>query len=291
MRLNSVLLIIISLCLSISANAANIVVKHPNVDPQSARDYWPVQLLKMALSYDTANNYDTSPASEQEVNQERLKSMMKDGSLSVFWIGTSQEVEREFRPVRIPLFKGLLGHRIFIIRQGDQAKFSRVNSMSDLLQLQAGQGRFWSDTPILESAGIDVVKPVKYINLFHMLDGGRFDYFPRAVHEPWSEVNRDPKLSLTIESDLMLIYPMPLYFFTAADNVELASAIESGLRQSIADGTFDRMFLENPDIRSALEKTDVARRKVFRISNPSLSPETPLDEKALWFDIESVANL
>ncbi len=245
----------------------------------------------MALRYDTANTYNTSPAAEQEVNQARLKSMMNDGSLHVFWIGTSTEVEQEFRPVRVPLFKGLLGHRIFIIRQGDQAKFSRVNTMSDLLQLQAGQGRFWSDTPILESAGIEVVKPVKYINLFHMLDGGRFDYFPRAVHEPWSEVNRDPKLSLTIETDLMLIYPMPLYFFTAIDNIELASAIESGLRKSVADGTFDKMFFENPDIRSALEKTNVARRKVFRIDNPSLSPQTPLDEKELWFDIESVSNL
>lgn len=291
MRLISAFFIIISMCISITTSAAEISVKHPNVDPNSARDYWPVELLKMALSYDTNNTYITSPAAEQEVNQARLKSMMNDGSLHVFWIGTSNEVENEFRPVRIPLFKGLLGHRIFIIRQGDQAKFSRVNTMSDLLQLQAGQGRFWSDTPILESAGIDVVKPVKYINLFHMLDGGRFDYFPRAVHEPWSEVNRDPKLALTIETDLMLIYPMPLYFFTALDNIELASAIESGLRKSIADGTFDRMFLENPDIRSALEKTNVARRKVFRIDNPGLSPETPLDEKALWFDIESVSNL
>lgn len=290
MRLNSVLLIIIALLFSMSVSAAEIVVRHNNVDKDSPRDYWPVELLNMALSYDTSNTYRIEGFGEA-VNQERLKAMVKEGSLSIMWIGTSKEVEQEFRPIRVPLFKGLLGHRIFIIREGDQARFSRVNTMSDLLKLQAGQGRFWSDTPILESAGIDVVKPVKYINLFHMLDGGRFDYFPRAVHEPWSEVNRDPSLSLQIESDLMLIYPMPLYFFTAIENIELASAIESGLRKGIADGTFDRMFMENRDIRSALEKTNVARRKVFRINNPGLSPETPLDEKALWFDIESAADL
>lgn len=270
--------------------AKEISVKHNFVDIDSPRDYWPIELLNMAFSYDTQNTYNLSSTSES-VNQERMKRMIKEGTLDIMWIGTTVETENEFRPVRVPLFKGLLGHRIFIIREGDQARFSRINNFNELLQLQAGQGRYWSDTPILESAGIDVVKPVKYLNLFHMLDGDRFDYFPRAVHEPWSEYNRDPSLKLTVETDIMLIYPMPLYFFLAKENVELASTVESGLRQGIADGTFDRLFMNNPAIRSALERTNVANRKVFRINNPKLSPETPLNEKALWFDIESASGM
>lgn len=278
------------LFMSSLAHSEDIFVTHNFVDVDSPRDYWPVELLNMAFSYDTRNNYELKPTSES-VNQERMKRMLKEGSLDVMWIGTTVETENEFLPVRVPLFKGLLGHRIFIIRDGDQSRFSRVNTFTDLLKLQAGQGRFWSDTPILESAGIDVVKPVKYINLFHMLDGERFDYFPRAVHEPWSEYGRDSSLKLTVETDIMLIYPMPLYFFTGSDNLKLATTIESGLRKGIADGTFDRLFMENPAIRSALDRTNVANRKVFRIDNPSLSPETPLDEKSLWFDIESASEL
>lgn len=267
------------------AFAQEIVIRHNHVDIDSPRDYWPIELLTMALDYDKRNTYVLESTSEA-VNQERLKNMVKEGSLSLMWIGTSVPTEQEFRPVRVPLFKGLLGHRIFIIREGDQARFSRIQSFSDLLKMQAGQGLYWSDTPILESAGIDVVKPVKYINLFHMLDGERFDYFPRAVHEPWSEYNRDPDLKLTVETDIMLVYPMPLYFFTAKENIELATTIEAGLRKGIVDGSFRKLFLKNEAIRSALERTNVANRKVFRINNPSLSPETPIDEKALWFDIE-----
>lgn len=267
-----------------------ITVQHNFVDVNSPRDFWPVELLNMAFSYDTRNTYKLVSTNES-VNQERMRTMMNEGTLDLMWIGTTLETERNFQPIRIPLFKGLLGHRIFIIREGDQARFSRINTFSDLLKFQAGQGSGWSDTPILESAGIDVVKPAKYINLFHMLDGERFDYFPRAVHEPWSEYSRDDSLKLAVETDIMLVYPMPLYFFTGKNNIRLASTIENGLRRGIADGTFDRLFLANPAIRSALERTDVANRKVFRINNPTLSPETPLDDKSLWFDIESAAGL
>lgn len=269
------------------SSAAEIVVRHNYVENNSSRDNWPIDLLTMAFSYDNKNTYTTESISEP-VNQERLKMMLRDGSLSIMWIGTTAENEQDFLPIRIPLFKGLLGHRIFIIRSGDQARFSRVNSFSDLLQLQAGQGRFWSDTPILESAGIPVVKPVKYHSLFDMLDGSRFDYFPRAVHEPWAEVQNSP-LNLTVETDLMLVYPMPLYFFVAQGNTELAQTIESGLRKGIDDGTFDRMFLANPSIRDALERTNMKNRRVFRIDNPGLSSATPLDDKSLWFDIENSA--
>ncbi|XOV78521.1 MAG: diguanylate cyclase [Aestuariibacter sp.] len=267
------------------ATAAEIVVRHNYVDPSSSRDQWPIQLLDMAFSYQTENTYRTESIPEP-VNQERLKTMLNEGSLSVMWIGTSAEIERQFHPIRIPVFKGLLGHRIFIIRKGDQARFSQVNSFSDLLKLKAGQGRFWSDTPILESAGIPVVKPVKYPNLFHMLDGDRFDYFPRAVHEPWAEVQNSP-LNITVEKELMLVYPMPLYMFTSKNNTALADVIQAGLRRGIDDGTFDRLFLANPAIREALELTNMAERKIFRINNPGLSAATPLDDKSLWFDISS----
>jgi hypothetical protein len=152
--------------------------------------------------------------------------------------------------------------------------------------LKAGQGRFWSDTPILEASGIPVIKPVNYPNLFHMLDGERFDYFPRAVHEPWAEVQNSP-LSITVEKELMLVYPMPLYMFTAKNNKALADVIAYGLRKGIDDGTFDKLFMANPAIREALELTNMSGRRVFRINNPGLSAETPLNDTSLWFDIST----
>ncbi len=256
-----------------------------NFVPQGAKEQLPLDLLKLAISYDTQNSYRFSQHHEN-VNQERLRQMVNEGSISVMWVGTRPDLENEFIPIRVPLFKGLLGHRIFIIRQGEQAKFSQVQNFQDLLNLVAGQGRYWGDTPILESAGIPVVKPVKYPNLFYMLDGERFDYFPRAVHEPWSEVSTRPELNLAIETDLMLVYPMPLYFFTSRNNPDLARIIETGLLSAIDDGRFDDVFLNNEAIKDAIERTNIGSRRVFRIPNPSLSAETPLNNAKLWFNIE-----
>lgn len=256
-----------------------------NFVPEGAREQLPLDLLNLAFSYDLENKYRLTQHHEN-VNQERLRGMVNDGQISIMWVGTRPDLEEDFIPIRVPLFKGLLGHRIFIIRNGEQAKFSQVNTLQDLLVLSAGQGRYWGDTPILENAGIPVVKPVKYPNLFHMLDGERFDYFPRAVHEPWDEVASRPELNLTIESDLMLVYPMPLYFFASKQNQALADTLERGLLKAIDDGSYDEVFLNNAAIQDAIERTNIQNRRVFRISNPSLSRETPLNNKKLWFDIQ-----
>lgn len=282
--LNRLAILILAHTITTQVIGAEIEIK-TNFVPEGAREQLPLDLLNLAFSYDSRNQYRLTQHHEN-VNQERLRGMVNEGQISIMWVGTRPDLEEDFIPIRVPLFKGLLGHRIFIIREGEQAKFSRVNTLQDLLALSAGQGRYWGDTPILENAGIPVVKPVKYPNLFHMLDGERFDYFPRAVHEPWDEVASRPELNLTIESDLMLVYPMPLYFFTSKQNRELADTLEKGLLRAVDDGSYDEVFLNNAAIQDAIERTNIQNRRVFRISNPSLSRETPLDNKKLWFDIQ-----
>ena len=144
--------------------------------------------------------------------------------------------------VRIPLLKGLLGHRIFIIRNGDQKRFSRIDNLTHLSQLQAGMGRFWGSTKVLKEAGLPVVTSVKFKNLFHMLDGSRFDYFPRAVHEPWTEVAEHSELALDVERNLLLIYPYAMYFYMKQGNSRLHQLLMQGLELAIADCSFDKFF-------------------------------------------------
>lgn len=82
--------------------------------------------------------------------------MVHQGSLSVFWTSTSKGLETEYQPIRIPIYKGLLGYRIFLIRKEDQPKCSKVRTLADLKGLVAGQGQYWSDTEILRKAGLTV---------------------------------------------------------------------------------------------------------------------------------------
>lgn len=224
----------------------------------------------------------------QEVPIARRENETASGSLDLMWAGSSPKLDNKLRAVRIPLLKGMLGHRIFIIRQGDQASFNSVYNLSDLKQLKAGMGRTWGSTKVLEAAGLNVVSTLKYKNLFYMLEGGRFDYFPRAVHEPWSEVSNHPDLPLEVENNILLIYPYAMYFYIAKSNDELHATLTRGLEAAIADGSFNQLFYSHPMVKSAVEKTQFNQRVVLRISNPSMHPDTPVDRPELWLDVENL---
>ncbi|VUD41213.1 hypothetical protein TDB9533_00441 [Thalassocella blandensis] len=276
-----------ALCFSQLATAKVITLKHVKItgDPKQVLV---LDILKLALSKsDSANEYRFEETS-QFATQERLVSWLDEGVVDVIWAGTGKKYEQDLRPIRIPIYKGMLGHRIFIIRKGDQEKFNHVDSLADLRQIPLGQGRFWGDTIVLKNAEMNVVDPVKYDSLFHMLEGGRFDFFPRAIHEPWTEVESYKELNLTVEKNILLVYPFAMYFFVNKNNNELAQKIEQGFRAAIDDGSFDELFYNNPEIKATLEKSDLQNRTVFRLPNPDMSDETPIEDKSLWLNLDDL---
>ncbi len=253
---------------------------------EGAKEIYQLDLLKLALSY-SGEEHDFTQASTF-YNEAQLTSRIDSGEVDVMWAGTKTAYENRFLPIRVPLFKGLLGHRIFIIRQGKQSEFNTIKNKTDLLKFSAGQGRDWADTAILRNAGVKVLTTTKYANLFPMLEGGRFDYFPRGVHEPWSEVIDNKHLPLEIEKRVLVVYPLAMYFFVKKGNTELANKIASGLRKAIDDGSFDKFFFSNEVVRDALSQANLGQRLVFRIDNPHMPPETPFNDKSLWFDLDKV---
>lgn len=240
-------------------------------------------LLQLALHY-LDNKYTLVTRDGAMQAQTREVEDLSDGKVSVIWIATSIDFEEQLLPIRVPLYKGLLGYRVFIIHEGDQNRFDQVHTLADLQAIPLGQGKGWTDTAILQANGLKVITAAKYEGLFHMLDGRRFAAFPRGVHEPWSEIASHPDLELAIEQKLMLTYKMPLYFFVAKGENELATDLEKALHMAIEDGSFDRYFFSNPMIRNVLEKANMGSRRVFELSNPLLPPKTPLGNTKLWFD-------
>lgn len=242
-------------------------------------------LLKLALTY-SGKNYVYSTTSEV-YSRPRVMESLKSGAISVMWAGTSEEMEQDFLPVRIDAYRGLMNHRLLFIRQGDQARFDGIKTLEDLKQVRFGQGRSWQDASILESAGLEVIKATKKPSLYYMLDGGRFDAFPRGANEVWTELNAFPDLKLTVEKNLVLIYPLPTYFFVSSKDPELAKDIEFGLESAIKDGAFNKYFYASPEVQETLDKAGLANRHAIRISNPYLPKATPLDRKELWLDLTS----
>jgi ABC-type amino acid transport substrate-binding protein len=265
--------------LSVSVSAETLTFNQSANDPNG---YYAAKMIQLALDH-IDRKYATQIVGG-ELTQTRMQEDVKSGSLDIMWAGTSKALEDDLEPVRIPLYKGLLGHRFLIIRKGDQPKFDKVQNIEDLRHIPLGQGTAWVDTKILEANGLKVVKTMKYQNLFYMLNGGRFDAFPRAVFEPFSEVDKRPELNLTVENRLMLVYKMDFYLFVSKDKKQLARELESGLNRAIADGTFEKVFMSSPSVQEAISKGDLKNRIVIPLDNPFNSKETPIDRAELWID-------
>jgi len=243
-------------------------------------------LLKLSLGY-SGKNYTYSTTSET-YSRPRVMESMKSGEITVMWGGTTEQMEKDFIPIRIDAYRGLMSHRILLIRKGDQVRFNNVKTLRDFQTFSMGQVRTWQDSDILERSGFKVVKITKKQGLFHMLDGGRFDAFPRGANEAWNEMAAFPNLNLDVEQKLVLVYPLPTYFFVTKNRSDIARDIENGLEVAIKDGRFNAYFYNSKEVKDVLKIADLPNRKAFYIENPFLPKATPLARKELWISIEEL---
>ncbi|XOV79904.1 MAG: diguanylate cyclase [Aestuariibacter sp.] len=279
------LFVVILLGLSLRSATADVIIHPKSNDP---KETLVLEILKLAIQHSDKADQFRYQEFENSLTEARMVEMVKEHKLSIMWAGTQIKYEQELMPIRFPVLKGMLGHRIFIIRQDDQPRFNGVNSLAQLQQIPLGQGRFWGDTVVLKHANLPVVTPVKYASLFYMLEGGRFDYFPRAIHEPWSEVASRKELALTVEKRILIVYPFAMYFFVARENSELAATIAQGFRRAIDNEKYDELFFAHPMIKDALSRANLKDRIVFHLDNPNMSPETPVDDASLWLNIDDL---
>lgn len=250
-------------------------------------DEFAVGALRIALEY-MEGEYELA-ITEDPITQTRAIERLESDQMDVMWLASNREVETRLEPIRFPLLKGLLGYRVFIINPASQSKMNRIESEADLEQLTFGQGAGWPDIAILEANGLEVITTSKYENLFFMVEGGRFDAFPRGVLEPWTELAARPDLPLTVEENLVLVYPLPFYLFVSPDNVDLGEAIHAGLDRALAAGRYDEYFLKHPMINDALTRSNLANRRAFEMENPTLTEQTPRAREGYWLDLDSLS--
>jgi hypothetical protein len=244
-----------------------------------ARDVYPVKLLQLAL-VKSRNSYQLQPAAQPMLQGRALADLEAGKEVDVAWAMTTKAYEANLLPVRIPIFKGLIGWRIPLVPASLPHLFKHVNNLTQLQQLTAGQGHDWPDTAILRANGLPVEGVVRYDSLFQMLAQKRFDYFPRSVVEIWAEAEAHGKDGLVVDPHVAIHYPAAFYFFVNKHNTALADAIRYGLEAAIADGSFDQLF--NQYFRTALDRAALVQRTVIELHNPYLPDETPLKRRELW---------
>lgn len=271
-----------------AAEPRQVIIDIPTFDNSEPQNYY-LDLLRLAL--------EESKAPDEEIvfrharwpySQARWVYLLQhDTGNQVIWTMTSKHRESLLLPVRIPLFRGLFGKRVFIIRKKDQERFDKVNTLEDLGQLVAGQGMHWPDVDVLQANNLRVTTANRSGSLIKMLKAQRFDYYPRAVTEAWHELSNLDDDELVVERGLMLEYPTAVYFFVSPKNKALAERIETGLARLIKDGRFDTFFNEHPRVKQGLAELNAGPRRLIQLKNPGLPDIWPPPGARYWLEKDS----
>lgn len=276
---------IILLLVSLTAAGKDIVRYNlSEIYPDPKQSYY-IDLLTLILnsSRDKYGDYQLIPVT-LEMSQGRTSIMVQQRkAIDVTWRMTTKALEDDLQAIYIPVLKGLMGMRIAVIRREDSHLFSPTLSLKELKALSAGQGYDWPDSDILRHNGFDVIEGSAF-SMLTMLEKYRFDYFPRALHEPWLEIAG--KEQFIVESHFLLKYAAPMYFFTSKENMRLSERILYGFSKIVESGAFDEFFYQHKVTQNILVKANLPQRRIFSLENPLLSEQSRkiLNNKSLWLE-------
>jgi hypothetical protein len=282
--MNKILAVFI-LLFSVNAQSASWQITFPSsLDTASKIDEYPLKLLALALDQ-TGVSYQLIPSDNFLSKGKALDRLQDNREINIVWGMTNVQREKDLLPIRIPIFKGLIGWRLLLIRQDMAERFTYIQQFEHLVKLSPLQGRDWPDTKILQSNGFDVITERNQTSLMKMLGRAQGDFFPRSIIEVWEELARSKvanEIQIQIQPSLGIRYPAAIYFFVNKKSVPLANLIETGLEKAIENGTYEALFVEN--YKTYIEKAQIENRTFYPLENAFLPEETPLDRKELWFD-------
>ena len=282
--MNKILAVFI-LLFSVNAQSASWQITFPSsLDTASKIDEYPIKLLALALDQ-TGVSYQLIPSDNFLSKGKALDRLQDNREINIVWGMTNVQREKDLLPIRIPIFKGLIGWRLLLIRQDMAERFTYIQQFEHLVKLSPLQGRDWPDTKILQSNGFDVITERNQTSLMKMLGRAQGDFFPRSIIEVWEELARSKvanEIQIQIQPSLGIRYPAAIYFFVNKKSVPLANLIETGLEKAIENGTYEALFVES--YKTYIEKAQIENRTFYPLENAFLPEETPLDRKELWFD-------
>lgn len=271
------------LAMSAAVVADPLIVRYPKPETDfDRRTDYPLRLLQLA--FDKAGVDVSLIPSQQTMPQGRALVQLENGTdVDVVWSMTSREREAKLQPIRVPIYKGLIGWRIFLVHEQNLPRFAGPHSLDQLRDYILVQGHDWPDTDILRSNGFRVFGTPSYDAIFSMVAQRRVDLFPRSIVEIWAEAETHRNKGIVVEPTKLLTYPTAFYYFVNPGDTALATTLETGLRNALADGSYDDLFYEYH--AELIERAKLMSRQRYRLDNPLLPALTPLDEDAMWFSL------
>lgn len=268
------LLLLLPMILPAPAAAEGLKVVYPQRPVQDDADAYPLAVLQLALDK-SGRPYELSQAPRATPFPQSVQQLLEGGAIQVIWAPTNYLLETMFHPVRVPIYRGLGGYRLFLIQRARQPLFHGITSLDDLRPLLTAEGFEWPTREILETADLRVFA-ASYDTIVRLLSLGRIDFFPRGLPDIFIEQRRQSSRfpEIAVEEELLLRYDAVRFFFVNKSNIALQKALERGFAKAYEDGSFQELFNSHPDIREALDRAQLKRRRIIRIDNPYVTRET-----------------
>ncbi|MGQ8364050.1 amino acid ABC transporter substrate-binding protein [Glaciecola sp. 1036] len=281
-----ILVSILLLVFSTSSMAAVWEVIYPQSPlPNDERYRYPLALLDLALEK-TGVRYEIIPSSVPMRQAKSLKRLEENLEINILWSMTDIQREQDLLPIRIPITKGLIGWRMFLVHSENKLLTTKINSFDQLLKYKPVQGIAWPDTKILQANGFNVVTARDYLESRNLMLEKVADFFPRSVVEISDELDNEEISFLRIKQGVAIKYPTAMYFFVNKRNKTMANLIQTGLDRAIADGSFDALFFQH--FKQTLLRLGIDDITYFELENPLLPIATPIDQELFWFKPEQM---
>ncbi len=250
-----------------------------------------VKIIELALKKNKIDNVTINFAETFASQGRAMRLLNPPAMLDLVAAGPTKDRDSLYHAIKIPLYMGLLGYRVLVIRKDRYQEFINIKHPNELKALIACQAYHWPDSDILEANGYKVLRVLKLESMFTLVRNGRCDYFPRSITEGYTEIKGYAKIShtdvLAVFDDIILKYKFPYYLFTGIDNKKLAAQLEFGLEQAIADDSLINLMKIHPATRHIFPISQWKDKRFFHLFNPLLPESTPIEKKYLWLNIDT----
>lgn len=255
-----------------------------------------ISVLKLALR-NASGNHSLKIVTVSDINQARLlKNLMREeNDYNVFFSGFSKQRERDLLQVDFPITRGLLGYRVFAIREDNLELFANISKLAQFKkQIKVGSGIGWPDTEIFQHNGFEVIQ-TQYDGLWEMLRANRITAFNRGINEAFIEIDQQNQpgnstkliapARLVIEPNFLVVYPFDYFFYVSPLHPEIHQIINDGLKNAMANGEFKQNFYNHPAIKQALEQLALKKRRILSLDNPLLSDRIRALPQDYWHQV------
>lgn len=235
-------------------------------------------VLRLLLDKTQASHGPYQLEAAPPLSQNRASLELASGGLDLLSSMSSVQREQGALPLRVCLYRGLLGVRLPIALASRRRALEDIVDLEQARRLRLGQVADWPDTRILAANGCSVERLSRLSVFPEMLRRERIDLFALGATEVYPIVDALPGLAV-LESWL-LAYPSAYYFFVSPHRPELAQRLQQGWELALADGSFEALFEQW--VSPQLKRARLAERRWLRLRNPDLPSLTPLGEAKLW---------